>query len=125
MLLDTHVLLWFLDNNSKLPPKVKKMIEEGDNIVVSIVTLWEIAIKLSIKKLDVQFEFQDLVGFLGQLEITLLPLCFEDTQCYINLPLHHRDPFDRILISQAINNSLAIVSVDAAFDAYPIQRVWA
>jgi PIN domain nuclease of toxin-antitoxin system len=125
MLLDTHVLLWFLDDNPKLLPKVKEMIEEGDNIMVSIVTLWEIAIKLSIKKLDVQFEFQELTGFLDQLGIVLLPLCFNDIQCYINLPLHHRDPFDRILISQAINNSLVIVSADTAFDAYLVQRVWA
>jgi PIN domain nuclease of toxin-antitoxin system len=125
MLLDTHVLLWFLDDNEKLPLPIKETIEQADSVVISIVTLWEIAIKLSIKKLNLQFEFQELAVFLEQLEITILPLTFEDVQCYIDLPLHHRDPFDRILIAQVINHSFAIVSQDSAFDAYSVQRVWA
>ncbi len=100
------------------------MIEEADSVVVSIITLWEIAIKLAISKLNLQFEFQELPSFLEQLEIVTLPLTFADAQCYISLPLHHRDPFDRMLIAQAINNSLVIVSQDVAFDDYPIQRIW-
>ncbi len=124
MLLDTHALLWFLDDNPKLPSEVKEIIENADRIVVSIVTLWEIAIKLSIKKLELEFEFQELPVLLEQLEIDILPIAFADLPCYINLPLHHRDPFDRILIAQAVNNCLTILSGDTAFDAYPIQRIW-
>lgn len=125
MLLDTHTLLWFLEDDPKLPPNIKELIEDSDSIVVSIITLWEIAIKLSINKLILQFEFQELTTFLDELTIQVLPLSFEDIQHYIGLPLHHRDPFDRILIAQAINHSWAIISVDSAFDEYPIRRVWA
>jgi PIN domain nuclease of toxin-antitoxin system len=125
MLLDTHILLWFLEDHPKLPSQIKDMIEDDNDAVVSIVTLWEIAIKLSINKLNLQFEFQELPGFLDELGIEVLPLSFKDTNGYIILPLHHRDPFDRILVAQAMNNSLSIVSADVAFDAYPIKRVWA
>jgi PIN domain nuclease of toxin-antitoxin system len=75
--------------------------------------------------LKLQFEFKELTSFLDELDIELLPLTFEDIKCYVGLPLHHRDPFDRILIAQATTNSLIIVSADSAFDAYSIQRVWA
>ncbi|APB33570.1 hypothetical protein GlitD10_1250 [Gloeomargarita lithophora Alchichica-D10] len=125
MLLDTHTLLWFLNDDPKLPSAVREMIESGDEIVVSIISLWEIAIKFSIKKLELQFDFQELPNLLDELEVRVLTLSFEDINSYIRLPLHHRDPFDRILIAQAINHSFAIVSADAVFDAYPIQRVWA
>ncbi|MEA5522401.1 type II toxin-antitoxin system VapC family toxin [Limnoraphis robusta] len=124
MLLDTHTLLWFLDDNPKLTPEIRDTIETADTVVVSIITLWEIAIKLSIQKLELQLEFQELPSLLEQLNITVLPLIFADLQCYASLPLHHRDPFDRMLIAQAINHSLAIVSSDQAFDHYEIQRVW-
>ncbi|MBD2110208.1 type II toxin-antitoxin system VapC family toxin [Nodosilinea sp. FACHB-13] len=125
MLLDTHILLWFLEDNPKLPPSLKSMIEDSDSVFASIVSLWEIAIKLSINKLELQVEFQSLPDVLGELEIRMLPLAFADTAQYLNLPLHHRDPFDRMLIAQAMTNSLAIASADTAFDAYPIQRRWA
>lgn len=124
MLLDTQVLLWFLDDNPNLSAEIRDMIEAADSVAVSIVTLWEIAIKLSLKKLNLQFDFKELSGFLEQLEITVLPLSLADMQCYINLPLHHRDPFDRMLIAQATNHALVIVSQDMAFDAYSIHRVW-
>ncbi len=124
MLLDTHALLWFLADDPKLSSKSKEIIQNSSDILVSIITLWEIAIKFSIKKLNLQLEFQNLPEFLDELEIRVLMLSFEDINGYISLPLHHRDPFDRILISQAINHSLLIISADTAFDAYPVQRVW-
>ena len=125
MLLDTHTLLWFLNNDSKLISTVKSDIENADQVVVSIVNLWEIAIKLSIQKLELDFALSELPDFLTQLEIRILPLTFADLERYITLPLHHRDPFDRILIAQAMTNSLEIVSADTAFDAYPVRRIWA
>jgi PIN domain nuclease of toxin-antitoxin system len=125
MLLDTHTLLWFLEDSPKLPSEIKEQIENNNEIVVSIVSFWEIAIKLSINKLRLQFEFQELPTILEELEISILPLSFEDTNIYLSLPLHHRDPFDRILIAQAMNSSLSIASADIAFDAYEtVHRVW-
>lgn len=125
MLLDTHALLWFLEDSPKLPSEIKERIENGSQVVVSIASIWEIAIKLSINKLKLQFEFRELPAILEELEISILPLSFEDTNIYLSLPLHHRDPFDRILIAQAINHSLSIASADIAFDAYAtIRRLW-
>jgi len=125
MLLDTHTLLWFLEDSPRLPSEIKEQIESGNEVVVSIASLWEIAIKLSINKLRLQFEFQELPNILEELEISILTLSFEDTNIYLSLPLHHRDPFDRILIAQAMNHSLSIASADIAFDAYTtIHRLW-
>jgi PIN domain nuclease of toxin-antitoxin system len=124
MLLDTHALIWFLDDDPKLPSIIKERIEASSLVFVSIASLWEIAIKLGLGKLNFQFEFQEIPDFLEQLEIVVLPIAFSDIECYLKQPLHHRDPFDRMLIAQAINNSLIIISQDAQFDAYSIQRVW-
>lgn len=124
MLLDTHTLIWFLDDDPKLPSIVKERIEASSLVLVSIASLWEIAIKLGLGKLNFQFEFQEILAFLEQLEIIILSITFSDIKCYLEQPLHHRDPFDRMLIAQAINRSLSVISQDAQFDAYSIQRLW-
>lgn len=91
---------------------------------MSIASLWEISIKLGLGKLSLQNSFSELEEVLQQLKIEILPITFSDTECYLNLPLHHRDPFDRILVAQAINHSLILISRDVAFDAYDLQRLW-
>lgn len=125
MLIDTHTLLWFLNNESKLPPSVRQQIENTEFVFVSIASIWEIAIKVNIGKLTLLSPMETIQLNMVALNIQELPISFEDAKCYVNLPLHHRDPFDRILIAQAISHSLPIASADVAFDAYPIQRVWA
>lgn len=124
MLLDSHTLLWFLDDDTKLSSNAKQQIEQANRTYISIISIWEIAIKIGIGKLKVEFDFKDLPQILLQLNIEILPITFADTEIYIGLPLHHRDPFDRILIAQAINYKLAIIDCDVAFDAYPVQRIW-
>lgn len=124
MLLDTHTLIWFLEDDPKLPSIVRERIEASSLVFVSIASLWEIAIKLGLGKLNFQFEFQEIPTFLEQLEIVVLSITFSDVECYLKQPLHHRDPFDRMLIAQAINNSLIVISQDVQFEAYPIQRLW-
>ena len=86
--------------------------------------MWEIAIKLNLNKLNLEIDFSDFQALLEQFSIQTLPISFVNTEEYLKLELYHRDPFDRMLIAQAITNSLAIVSADRVFDAYPIQRVW-
>ena len=86
--------------------------------------MWEISIKLGLGKLSLQSPFRDLQAVLEQLAISILPVSFADTERYLELPFHHRDPFDRMLIAQTINNSLIVVSADTDFDAYPVQRLW-
>jgi len=126
LLMDTHTLLWYVENNQKLSSLVSTLLEDTSNdLYCSIVSFWEIAIKLGKGKLSLQNPFHDLEDILKQIGIEILPIIFSDTECYLSLPQYHNDPFDRMLIAQAINNSLVIASADSAFDAYSIQRVWA
>lgn len=124
MLLETHALIWFLNDDAKLSENAKTIIEDGDNLFVSIISIWEIAIKINVGKLNIDIEFENLPQILAELDIQILQFDFTDTEIYIGLPLHHRDPFDRMLISQAIHHNLAIVGCDVDFDAYPIKRIW-
>ena len=124
LILDTHAFIWYSENDSKLPESIKIEVETTDRVCISIASLWEIAIKLSIGKLSLRSSYESIEASLEPAGIDLLPISFADTVRVMNLPLHHRDPFDRILIAQAINNSLTLVSCDAAFTAYPIQLRW-
>jgi len=125
VLLDTHTFIWYIEGNVKLTQKARDVIEvSGDKIYLSIISLWEIAIKTGKKQLTLQNEFDDLLNILNSLEIEILTITFADTQIYKNLPLHHGDPFDRMIISQAINNGLTIIGCDQSFNDYPIQLLW-
>lgn len=125
-ILDTHALLWFLDNNPKLPKSIKERIENTKYVFVSIASIWEISIKVNIGKLKLTSSLEIIRVNMINLNIQELPITFEDTITYASLPLtsDHRDPFDRILVAQAMNRSLVLVSADKKFDAYPIKRLW-
>ena len=123
-LLDTHTLIWFLDNDSRLPTSTKKQIESAGSIFVSVVSIWEIAIKINIGKLNIKTNFQEIEQNLVTQDISVLSISISDANTYLSLPLYHRDPFDRILIAQSINFDLTIISCDTQFDAYPITRLW-
>jgi PIN domain nuclease of toxin-antitoxin system len=123
-LLDTHTLIWFLENNPQLPSKTRTRIENSPTVFISIISLWEIAIKANIGKLNLQFSFNDLETELTTQNITQLPITFNDLKIYYTLPLHHRDPFDRLLIAQSMNHALPFISRDTEFKPYPIQQIW-
>jgi PIN domain nuclease of toxin-antitoxin system len=124
-LIDTHALIWFLNGDNNLSEKAKKAIEDKDaNNFVSIASLWEIAIKISLGKLELKTPFAEISK---QIEINgfqILPVTFEDTLILSTLPFYHRDPFDRIIISQSITNKFSIISKDSYFDAYNIALIW-
>ena len=124
LLLDTHAFIWFVSNDANLPVSTRDKIESAEDVLLSIASLWEIAIKVNIEKLALQGAFEDIETQLIAAGITILPVTFTDTGQVRYLPLHHRDPFERILVAQAINNSLVVISRDPAFDAYSIQRIW-
>ncbi len=124
LLLDTHALIWFLDNDTRLPSTTRNCIETTPTVFVSIASLWEIAIKVNIGKLELSAPFSTIEPNLVALGITQLPINFKDLEVYLSLPLHHRDPFDRLLIAQAIDYSLSLVSKDTQMDAYSIERLW-
>jgi PIN domain nuclease of toxin-antitoxin system len=124
-LLDTHVLIWYLEDNKQLTSNVVEVLEDvSQDLRISTASLWEMSIKIGLKKLNLTVSFQDLQGILEKLSIKMLPISFEDMAYYVTIPLHHRDPFDRILVAQAANHSLTLISRDDAFDAYPIERIW-
>lgn len=123
-LLDTHTFIWLTEDDTNLPIDLRTLIDTAEIVYLSIASLWEIAIKLKTGKLSLQRSYETIGPAIAASDILILPILFTDTVQIRNLPLHHKDPFDRMLIAQAINNSLAIISTDTAFDAYSIQRIW-
>jgi len=121
MLLDTHTFLWFIGGASELAKKARTLIENPKNEnYISIASFWEIAIKNSLGKLTLDIPFAELKNEIFKNGFHLLPITFEDTLRLNFLPLHHRDPFDRILISQAKGNNLTLVSHDKNFNLYDV-----
>ena len=126
LLLDTHALLWFISGESKLSENARRLIEDATNDkFVSIASLWEIAIKVSIGKMPLTGTFDDL--FPQQLKINgfgLLPISVEHVSILTSLPFHHRDPFDRLLVAQSMADNMDLLSVDNVFDNYIVNRIW-
>lgn len=122
LLIDTHTLLWFYAGDSKLNEKTKNVILDTDNtIYLSIATLWEIAIKVNIGKLDLKDDLIDFFAFVERNGFTILQISIQNLIVLGSLPFHHKDPFDRIIITQAITENLMIGSDDAIFKEYNIE----
>ena len=123
-LLDTHILIWSFENNVRLPQHFKEIIEDTNNqLFVSIASLWEMAIKISNKKLDLTVSLSQLIKDLSSKNITILsisPLHVLEVEI---LPFHHKDPFDRIIIAQSLTENITLISVDSVFDSYAIKRL--
>ena len=124
-LLDTHTLIWFLNGSKDLSAKAKKAFENKESInFVSIASLWEMAIKISLGKLELTISFSKIAGLIKNNGFHILPISFDDILLLSNLPFHHRDPFDRIMITQSISNKLTIISKDNQFGAYDVLIIW-
>ena len=128
-LIDTHIFLWFVENSVKLRQNVKSIIEDKNSeIFISIASIWEISIKTSSSKLQIKGTFDSIKDDLTDNSIEILPIDFAHTVENNKLPFHHRDPFDRIIIAQAIVENLDFISADAVFDDYlagkSIARIW-
>lgn len=118
LLLDTHVLLWCLANPEQLTPSTRKNIESDESIVcVSSVSAWEIALKRGLGKLQSPNDLEEQVNALGFLQLLL---SFKDARTYSELPDIHRDPFDRMLVAQAIGADLTIVTRDPEIRKYDV-----
>lgn len=124
-LLDTHTLIWFIDGSSLLSEKAKKEIEDDNAFnFVSIASLWEIAIKVSLGKIELKTSFNQINNKLIENGFEILPVTFEDTLVISSLPFHHRDPSDRIIIAQAMTNKMTIISKDGQFSSYGAKVIW-
>ncbi len=125
ILLDTHSFLWFIGGNSQLSEKAKETIMDTRIIkYVSIVSLWEIAIKTGIDKLKLEIPFSDLKKEIQLNGFEILPIDFEHLQELTQLDFHHKDPFDRLIIAQAAKEKMPIITKDENFQNYNVDILW-
>ena len=118
-------MIWFLNGSKSLSTKARKAIESSEAInFVSIVSLWEIAIKISLDRLDLKTSFENIGEEIINNNFQMLPITFQDILILSSLPFHHRDPFDRLLISQGISNKFTIISQDEYFESYKVKVLW-
>ncbi len=126
LLLDTHTIIWSMDCPSKLSTAaVTAMQDRANQRFISIGSIWELSIKVRLGKLSLSLPFQEWIKqALAALSADLLTINVEDADRQLHLPLHHRDPFDRMLVARSLVGRLSVVSVDAVFDIYGVPRIW-
>ncbi len=116
LLLDTHILLWAMSDNVKLSKAARRQIANADTIFASAASLWEISVKVALAKLHLDID--ELVTLLGEAGLEPLPISFRHARLICELPRHHRDPFDHMLIAQAISEPLHLLTHDATLARY-------
>ena len=125
MLLDTHALIWWLSESRLLSRAARQAIANEENdVLVSAASIWEVAIKQRLGKLDAADAGIDLAAHVRDQGFTGLDITLPHAQRAGGLPLHHRDPFDRMLAAQALAENLALVSNEGMFDTYGVNRIW-
>ncbi|MCL2087078.1 MAG: type II toxin-antitoxin system VapC family toxin [Oscillospiraceae bacterium] len=122
LLLDTQIVLWFL-NGEKLSEKIQTIIQDGDNYV-SVVSLWEVAIKMNINKLSFDGGFIAFRKLIEDNGFKIIPVKDEHMNGLFALPLYHRDPFDRLLIATALAENMTILTADSDIKKYDVPCLW-
>lgn len=117
LLLDTHVVLWWLDDNPKLGSSARESISAEPDVFVSAATVWETSIKATLGKLRMAPDFLD---FLSATRFTELPVTWRHGKLAGGLPRHHEDPFDRVLVAQAQSEELTLVTADPVMRRYDV-----
>lgn len=125
-LLDTHAYLWFVLNDPNLSGVARAFIADPANeLYVSPASYWEVAVKVSIKKYSLTTPFEAFWRKgIGDNGFRILPIELAHAAALTTMPFHHRDPFDRLLVAQALVERIAIISSDGVLDAYGVQRIW-
>jgi PIN domain nuclease of toxin-antitoxin system len=125
ILLDTHAILWLFSTPEKLSRKAQKAYMNAEEVFVSPASFWEIGNKVAIGKLQLKEDWpKKIQSCLVQEGIKSTPILIEDCEELSKLPLHHRDPFDRMLIAQATRRNLTLLSIDEAMKEYPVKVLW-
>jgi len=125
LLLDTHSLIWFLNGDEKLSDKAKSVIEDSSNSkIVSIASIWEIAIKISLDKFRFPKGFKHFLDMVEDNGFEILPITFEHALELSTLEFIHRDPFDRLLIAQCKSDNIVFVTKDDNIKRYKIKTIW-
>lgn len=126
LLLDSHALIWAVDNPSRLGPRAaRELANSANELLLGAGTIWEIAIKVGLKKLALSLPFKTwMTQAISELGLVTLPITVECADVQISLPSHHGDPFDRLLAAQSLTEKVVIVSADVIFDNYGVKRCW-
>ena len=123
--LDTHALIWFLNGDDKLSKKSKQLIESQTNLkFISIATIWEIAIKISLGKFKFEKGFGDFINLINENGFEIIPISIEHALKVSTLEFIHRDPFDRLIIAQSITENLTIITKDEYIKKYNVKTIW-
>ena len=126
LLLDSHTFIWSYDEQHKLSQKSRRELSNPANdLFLSVVSIWEIQIKIQNNKFKFQDAFADVIAEQQQINgLQILPVQLSHALYLENLPFHHKDPFDRLLISQAIVENMILVSADTSFAKYQVNLLW-
>ena len=126
LLVDAHAVIWAVDAPSKLGPRAVTALQDpGNDLFLSAGTIWEIAIKVGLGKLSLSMSYREWMNqAITDLGMTVLPITVEYAEGQGNLPRHHGDPFDRLLVAQAQMENMTLISGDPGFDSYGINRLW-
>ena len=127
LLVDTQALIWFAEGSPSLSAQARGLIDDRSRVqLASAASLWEMAIKLAIKKLSLKAgTLRDFTRQLAANDVDVLPVVGEDATAVADLPAGaHKDPFDRLIAAHCLRHDLTLVSVDCVFDAYGVRRVW-
>lgn len=124
-LLDTHTLLWAVDGSKKLPNHLKDTISDKSNLCfVSIASIWEISIKFSLGRLKIISDLDEYLPLVKRSGFEILPIEENHLLRLPNLPFHHKDPFDRLIIAQAQTEQFTLISKDSKFEEYDVSLLW-
>jgi PIN domain nuclease of toxin-antitoxin system len=126
LLLDTHAFLWWDSDPSRIPATTLSLMQQGNHeLLVSLVSFWEIQIKTHLGKLTLKMPLSSIISEQQTKNgILILPITLPHILELDNLPWHHKDPFDRLLIAQSRQENATLVSVDTAFSQYDCQTLW-
>jgi len=124
-IIDTHTYIWYINGDNRLSPKAFEIVDDIRNdIFISSASIWELSIKIKLGKLKIISNFENIEHDLRDLHISVLYIAMNDILQNYNLPFYHRDPFDRIIISQSLTKELPIIGCDELFDNYNVDRIW-
>ena len=121
LLLDTHIFIWWADEPEKLSPVALSALEDETNdLILSVVSVWEIQVKIQLGKLKVNQPLKELIASQRETNgLQILPVELSHVLTLDALPFHHKDPFDRLLIAQSIAEDVTLITADDKFSAYP------
>jgi len=126
LLLDTHAMYWYIEGDPQLSVTAQTLVQDASNeVLISPASYWEIAIKVSVGKWALNRPYEEFIDLgLNRYGFQVLPIRPTHTARLIGLPFHHKDPFDRLLVAQALVEQIPIVSIDVALDPYGVTRLW-